>query len=202
MASLSGWLTDNWQEVLGAVTGLVCVWLAALRNVATFPIGIVNNIVFAWLFLGVALYAEAGLQVVYLILGVHGWMAWSCRRDHDVTRSDDGFVRRTPTVAIAPLLAAGIAGTALLAWLLHAATDSTTPWPDAATTAFSLVAQYMLNRRWLETWLVWIAVDVALVALLIHKGLLITAGLYGIFIMICVFGFLRWRSGLRSPASV
>src|ERR671927_891152 len=103
------WLADNWTEVLGFGTGALCVFLAARRNIWNFPIGIANNVVFIVLFVGSALYADAGLQLVYLALGVHGWVAWSRRPP-----LEGGFVGRTPARAVLPLLACAVAGTAVL----------------------------------------------------------------------------------------
>ena len=97
-----------------------------------------------------------------------------------------------PRRSILPLVLAAVAGTALIAFALHSYTDSTTEIADAATTSVSLVAQYMLNRRWLENWFVWIAVDVAYVGLFLYKGLNITAALYLLFIGLCVFGLRGW----------
>lgn len=185
---MTAWLAGHWAEILGFGTGAACVVLAARRHLATFPVGIANNLVFVVLFTGSALYADAGLQVVYLVLGVHGWLAWSRREPRQQ------FARSTPASAVVPLAAAGLAGTALLTWVLAAYTDSTTELADAATTAGSLVAQYLLNRRWRETWAVWIAVDIGYVGLYAVKGLWITAALYLLFIGLCVAGWRAWRA--------
>lgn len=192
------WLVANWTEVLGFSTGLACVALAARRNIWTFPIGIANNLVFLTLFWGAALYAEAGLQILYLVLGVLGWAGWVRARGTPT----HPFVRHTPRRAIAPLVAAAVAGSAALIWVLHVATDSTTEVADGATTAVSVVAQVMLNLRWLQTWYVWIAVDVALVALFASKGLFLTSALYGVFIVLCVLGLRSWRAEMRERASL
>lgn len=189
------WLAASWTEILGFATGLTCVYLAARRNVWTFPIGIANNLVFIWLFLGTALYGEAALQLVYIVLGVAGWVAWSRAR-----ATAQPFVRHAPRAALGWLVLAGAAATLVIAWALHAHTDSVTEVPDAATTAFSLVAQVMLNKRWLESWYVWIAVDVALVVLLAVKGLTITAALYLVFIGLCVTGLRGWRAEMLERA--
>lgn len=183
------WLADNWTEVLGFGTGALCVLLAARRNIWNFPIGIANNLVFIVLFVGSALYADAGLQVVYLVLGAMGWIAWARRRPEAV----EGFASATPRRAIVPLVLAAVAGTAVLTVVLTTFTDSTTQLADASTTAVSLIAQYMLNRRWIENWFVWIAVDVVYVALYAVKGLFITGALYLLFIALCVGGYRAWR---------
>ncbi|GAA4742288.1 nicotinamide riboside transporter PnuC [Amnibacterium soli] len=183
------WLADNWTEVLGFGTGALCVLLAARRNIWNFPIGIANNLVFIVLFVGSALYADAGLQVVYLVLGAMGWFAWARRRPEAV----EGFASSTPRRAIVPLVLAAVAGTAVLTVVLTAFTDSTTQLADASTTSVSLVAQYMLNRRWIENWFVWIAVDVVYVGLYAVKGLFITGALYLLFIALCIGGYRAWR---------
>lgn len=185
------WLATNWVEVVGFATGAGCVLLAARRNILTFPLGIANNLVFIVLFAGAALYADLGLQLVYLGLGVAGWIAWARGQapDHRIA------TRAMPARAVPLLAAAGLAATVVMALLLGL-TDSTTEIADSGTTAGSLIAQVMMNRRWIQSWYVWIAVDVAYVALFAHKDLWITAALYGLFIVLCGYGLRTWR---RAP---
>ncbi len=182
------WILTEWTQVLGFATGAACVLLAARRNVWTYPIGIANNLVFLVVFVPAGLYASAALQVVYLVLGVHGWWRWTRGVEHDRE-----YVARTPRRAVPWLIVAAVAGTALLTWVLATFTDSQVALADAATTSASLVAQYMLNRKWIENWFVWIGVDIAFVALSIATGLWIIAALYALFIGLCVGGLLSWR---------
>ena len=181
-------LLAEWMQILGFATGAACVFLAGRRNVWSYPIGIANNIVFLAVFVPAGLYAAAGLQLVYLALGVHGWIRWTHGAEHDKT-----YIARTPRRAVASLIVAGLAGAGVLAWVLTTFTDSQVALADAATTAASLVAQYMLNRKWIENWFVWIAVDIAFVALSIATGLWIIAALYALFIGLCVYGLRTWR---------
>jgi nicotinamide mononucleotide transporter len=189
------WLTSNWTEIFGFVTGALCVFFAARRNIWTFPLGLASNVVFFVVFVEYALYADAGLQVVYAVLAVTGWIGWNRARADDHRAA----TRRLPPRLIPGLLVAAVAGTALLTFVLVTLTDSTTPVADAGTTTVSLVAQFMLNRRWIESWFVWISVDVAYIGLFLYKGLWITAALYVIFIALCVHGWLTWR---RAPHEV
>jgi len=186
------WLVAHWTEIFGFTTGVACVYLAARRRRLNFVFGVVSAAVFMVVFFEVALYADMALQVVYIVLGVTGWIGWSR------ARADDTLVAtvRTPTRSIPILVAAFVAITALLAVILSTFTDSQTAIADAATTAGSLVAQFMLNRRWIESWFVWIAVDIAYIGLYIHKELYITGALYLVFIGICVHGYVTWR---RAP---
>ncbi|MDF2555885.1 MAG: nicotinamide riboside transporter PnuC [Microbacterium sp.] len=182
------WLASSWAEILGFATGLACVILAGRRNVWTYPIGIANNIVFVALFASSGIYASAGLQVVFLAFGVHGWWRWTRRVEQDAD-----YVGTTPRRAVVPLIAAGIAGVALLWWILATFTDSQVAVADAATTSASLVAQYMLNRKWIQNWFVWIAVDVVFAVLALSQGLWITALLYVVFIAVCAISWRSWR---------
>jgi nicotinamide mononucleotide transporter len=189
------WLASSWPEVLGFITGLACVILAARRNVWTYPIGIANNLVFVVLFAGNGIYASAALQIVFLGFGVHGWWRWTRRIEQD-----PDYVATAPRRVIVPLVVSGVVGTALLWWMLTVFTDSHVALADAATTAGSLVAQYMLNRKWIQNWFVWIAVDIAFAALALSQGLWITAVLYVLFIAISAGGWWSWR-GLRDAAT-
>jgi nicotinamide mononucleotide transporter len=182
------WILAEWMQIVGFATGAACVILAARRNVWTYPVGIANNLVFLVVFVPAGLYAAAGLQLVYLAFGVHGWIRWTRGAEHDRT-----YIARTPRRAVPWLIGAGVVGTAALAWVLATFTDSQVALADAATTSASLVAQYMLNRKWRENWFVWIGVDVAFVALSIATGLWIIAGLYALFVGLCIGGWVGWR---------
>lgn len=189
------WILAEWMQILGFATGAACVLLAARRNVWTYPIGIANNLVFLSVFVPAGIYASAGLQVVYLVLGVHGWFRWTRRIEHDRE-----YVARTPRRAVTWLIVVAVVGTLVLTWLLDTYTDSQVALADAATTSASLVAQYMLNRKWIESWWVWIGVDVVFVALSIATGLWIIAALYALFIVLCVGGLRSW-SRLRNETT-
>jgi nicotinamide mononucleotide transporter len=182
------WILAEWTQILGFATGAACVLLAARRNVWTYPIGIANNLVFLVVFVPAGLYASAALQIVYLVLGVHGWLRWTRGVEHDRE-----YVARTPRRVVPWLVVAALAGTAVLTVVLTVFTDSQVALADAATTSASLVAQYMLNRKWIENWWVWIGVDVAFVALSIATGLWIIAALYALFVVLCVGGLRSWR---------
>jgi nicotinamide mononucleotide transporter len=184
----------SWTEVAGFATGALCVWLVVRRNIWNFPVGIANNVFFIVLFVEAGLYGDAGLQVVYIGLGVIGWYWWL----HGGIGHTRLTVRPTPSYV---WLLAGVA-IACLTWLLTAAltayTDSTVAGWDALTTAMSLTAQFMLNRKWIGTWWVWISADVVYILLYASKGLWLTGALYVLFMCLCVIGLRQWRGELDS----
>lgn len=182
-------------EVIGFVTGVGCVWLAARENVWNWPVGIVNAVSYIIVFFGAKLYADCGLQVVYAVISVYGWWSWlhggRNRSELPITRIRSGAI---------PLLAlTTAAATAVLMLLLRRFTDSTVPFWDGLTTAMSLTAQYMLARKIIENWWLWMAADVFYVALYIYKALYLTAVLYVIFFALCVVGIVRWQKLLGAP---
>lgn len=182
----------SWIEVFGFATGALCVWLVVKRNIWNFPIGMANNLFFLVLFIQAGLYADAGLQVVYLWLAVVGWYWWL----HGAADRGPLHVTRTPRSALPWLAGAVLVMTAVMAWVLATYTDSTVPVWDGLTTALSLTAQFMLNRKWIGNWLVWITADVLYIGLYGYKDLWLTSVLYGIFLVMCVVGFVQWRRAM------
>ncbi|OKJ07425.1 nicotinamide riboside transporter PnuC [Kitasatospora sp. CB01950] len=184
-------------EWLGFVTGAICVWLTVRTNVWTFPVGIANNGFFLVVFGTAGLYADAGLQVVFLALGAHGWWQW-LRRDTAGGRLE---VRRGGPRAIGVAIAAVVPATALLTWLLTAVHD-TAPFWDALTTALSLAAQWLLNTKRIETWYLWMAADLIYIPLYVAKGLYPTAAVYVLFLGLCGYGLRTWRRTPGHPGGV
>ncbi|MFD3728230.1 nicotinamide riboside transporter PnuC [Streptomyces sp. NPDC058671] len=183
----------SWTEVLGFGSGALCVWLVARQHLANWPIGIANNLFFVLLFTQAGLYADAGLQIVFIILAVYGWWTWT----HGGGPGSDALpVRRTTRTEWTWLLTAGVVGTLALTLLLDRATDSTVPFWDALTTALSLMATYGQCRKRLESWWLWIAADVVYVPLYAHKELYLTSLLYLGFMTLCVLGLRGWTRDL------
>ncbi len=184
-------------ELLAAVTGAVSVWLSVRQNIWSWPTAIVNVVLYAVVFREAKLYADMGLQVIYAILSVYGWYQWLYGgAGHTTLRVS----RTTPRVgAVLTLIAA--TSSALLGVLLHRATDAALPFMDSFLSSTSLVAQWMMTRKLLENWLVWIGVDVLYVGMFIYKGLYLTAGLYAMFLALAVKGYLDWRRSMTEGAA-
>ena len=182
----------SWTEALGFATGAVSVWLYVLQNVWAWPTGIANSAFWLVLFWGSRLYLDAGLQIVYIGLGVWGWYWWLRGGE----RGGRLTVSRTPRVEAWLLVGIGILATLGLWWAM-VAVDDALPLPDAATTVVSLIAQYMLTRKLLANWWCWIAVDVAYVVMYASQHLYLTAALQPLFIAMCVVGLRQWRAELR-----
>jgi nicotinamide mononucleotide transporter len=193
------WAQVTWLELWGDVTGLLCVWLVARQNIWNWPLGIVNNVLFLVLFWRSKLYADAVLQIVFAILGAYGWTMWL-----RVSGSGLGLgppVRQTTTTEWAGIALFLVVAQSAGYWWLAYRTDSPVPFWDTAVLTLSLAALYGQARKLLESWYLWIAVDVISVPLYVVRGLLPTALLYFLFGCLCVKGLLNWREALRQQAS-
>ncbi len=181
----------SWAELFGFVTGIACVALAVAQRIETFPVGIANNVFFVILFTDARLFADAALQIVFIVLGVMGWWVWATR-----VRSPLAVTRAGPRLLLATALGVGVA-TLILIPILRAAHGAAPGW-DAATTSMSLGAQLLLNLKRLETWYVWIAVDLIYVPLYFSRDLNLTALVYIVFLALCVQGWRQWRTAVTA----
>lgn len=182
----------TWTEILGLVTGAASVLLAVRESAWNWPVGIANNIFFLILFWKAKLYADAILQIAYIIISIFGWWNW--------VRGGAGRtelpISRTTVRAGILLFIVTVGTTALLTATLRRFTDSAVPFGDGVTTALSLTAQYMLSRKLLENWWVWMTADVIYVALYCYKSLYLTGVLYLLFFAMCIAGYIGWRKSL------
>jgi nicotinamide mononucleotide transporter len=182
-------------EVAGALSGALCVYLTVRERVWCWPVGIVNAGLYAVVFGRAKLYSDSALQVVYLLMSCYGWWAWLRG-----ARGSELPVARAPRRVLWPLL--GFAAVAALGVgsVLRHRTDAALPWLDAGTTAFSLAAQVLLTRKWIENWVIWIVVDVVYVYMYVVKGLMATAVLYTLFLVLALAGLVEWRRSLARAA--
>jgi nicotinamide mononucleotide transporter len=175
-------------DLLGFVTGIVCVWLTARANMWNFPIGIANSAILGLVFFEQRLFADASLQIVFILLSVQGLLAWL---KHGQT-AESAPVLHSSRRELGLLAVSVVTVLPGLCWLLGRLNGSA-PLVDALVASLSLAAQWLLNRRMLETWALWVIVDLISIPLYISRNLPLIAGLYLIFLGLCWQGFLRWR---------
>jgi nicotinamide mononucleotide transporter len=184
-------------EIVAALFGVVSVFLSVRQNIWSWPTAIVNVGMYIIVFYESRLYADTGLQVVYVVLNAYGWYHWL----YGGKNRTELPVTRTPMRLGAFLAGLVAAGTMLIGTLLARNTDAALPYIDAMTTSTSLVAQWMMTRKLLENWVIWVAVDVVYIGMYIYKSLYVTAVLYFIFLVLSAMGFFQWRRSItaRSP---
>jgi nicotinamide mononucleotide transporter len=182
-------------EDLGFITGALTVWLTVVENIWNFPIGIANDLFFFILFLQVGLFADMGLQVLYVILGVQGWYLW-------LRGGQNKTALKVSTISSKELLILALStviATSGLTIYLHHLQDSAPLW-DALTTVLSVVAQYMLNKKFMENWFAWILADLIYIPLYAFSQLYLTGVVYLVFLVMCLLGLRAWQQSRRNYA--
>jgi nicotinamide mononucleotide transporter len=179
-------------EAVGVVTGILGVWLTTRQKIWCWPVGIVSVASFIVVFGRAKLYGAMGLQVVYVLLLAYGWYAWL----HGGEDRGALKVSRLPRRLALGLLVLGAAASGGAGYWLRVETDHVLPYVDGFSTSFSLVAQWMQARKYLENWLVWVVVDVVYVGMSLSQELTLTAGLYAVYVGLALVGFRDWRRSI------
>ncbi len=180
----------NWLELIASILGIISVWFVVQRNIWAFPVGIVMVGMYFFIFYEAKYYGDMVLQVVFVVMQVHGWYEWS-RGD----RADDD---RISVQKLAPqqwLLTGGllVVGTLGIGYLLQRFTDAALLWVDALTTTLSLLAQWWMNKKYLDNWTLWIIADAIYLYQYAYKALYFTTVLYAVFLVLAVVGLREWR---------
>jgi nicotinamide mononucleotide transporter len=181
-------------QIVGTLLGLVYLWLEYKANIWVWIVGAIMPLVHGVLYLTSGIYADAAMQLYYVAAGIYGLMVW--RRAPK--KESDGVIKHTPRnwyLSLAALY--GVLHVAIYLFLVEF-TDSRVPLFDSMSTALSIVAMWMLSRKLVEQWLVWLVVDMISVGLYIYKGIPVTAGLYTLYCVLAVMGYMRWRKVARS----
>jgi nicotinamide mononucleotide transporter len=187
----------NPLEIAGFVTGALSVWLAVRQSPWNWPVGVANAAFFLLLFYRARLYGDMSLQVLFIAICLLGWYRWLFG---GAGHSRLGVTRISSREALA-YTAAGIAATAVVTPYLRNIGDAS-PLLDALTTVLSVEAQYLMTRKVIEHWLVWMAADVIYVWLYAERGLYLTSVLYVVFFAMCLVGLRDWRRDLATaPAA-
>jgi nicotinamide mononucleotide transporter len=183
-------------EMIAAGCGLFNIYLTVRQNIWSWPVGVVMVSLYIYIFFNAKLYSDAGLQVFFLVMQFYGWYQWS-RGGVEHSRSLSA-VKRLGRRGWILTVAGVLAGTAVLGPTLHRYTDASLPYPDSFTTILSVIAQFLLTRKVLENWVLWIVADVVYIGMYTTKSLYPTAALYVVFLGLCVKGYRDWKA---SPAT-
>jgi nicotinamide mononucleotide transporter len=177
----------NALEIAGFVTGALSVWLAVRQNPWNWPFGVANAVCFLVLFWQARLYGDMALQVLFIAICLLGWYRWLFGGEgHSRLRVS----HITPRAAIVYAFL-GVSATAAFTPYLRSVGDAS-PLLDALTTVLSVEAQYLMTRKVIEHWWVWIAADVVYIWLYASRGLYLTSLLYVVFLAMCVVGLRDW----------
>jgi nicotinamide mononucleotide transporter len=177
-------------ELIAVVSGLITVGLAARNHVLNWPIGLINVLCSFVILIHVKLYADSALQIFFAVLSIYGWIHWR-------GGGTPAPVIRCPWRELVVAFAITIIATAGIYLALTWWTDGRLPVFDASILTLSVLATYLQARRAIESWFVWILVDVISIPVYVERGLPFFAGLYAVFLVICFFGLWYWAQDLN-----
>ncbi|MBQ2025500.1 MAG: nicotinamide mononucleotide transporter [Paludibacteraceae bacterium] len=184
-------------QIIGVVLGLLYLYLEFKANIWLWFVGLIMPVVHSILYFSKGLYADGMMEVYYVFAGLYGWIVWRQKQPQGTTMA----ISHTPAKITLPLVGIYALLHAALFCFLYFCTDSTVPFFDSMTTALSMIAMWMLSRKYVEQWLVWLVVDVITVFLYFYKEIPITACLYAVYSALAIVGYWRWNRLARVSAS-
>ena len=196
LQQLTEWLSINRIELSGAILGILYVLFSIRQNIYTWPTGLLTSVLYIVVFFNSALYASAGLQVYYVFISIYGWYFW-LRGNNTKSKS------QIPVQNISHRLILKITITTLLIYisilfLLINFSDSDVPFLDSLTTSLSITATWMLARKYIEHWIIWIFIDIVSSGLYIYKNLWPTVVLYSVYTIMAIIGYAEWKKDLKA----
>ena len=190
---MTGWIADHIIEIFGAVTGIIYVFLEIKQNIWLWPVGIATSATYIYVFRVNGFYADMLLQVYYLIISIYGWWAWRHGSVKTNDRKNDLKIKRLTIRTSVRISAVTLLIFALMWYVLDNFTDSPVPLWDAIITTLSVVATWMLTRKILEQWHVWIIANAIAIAVYVFKGMYPTVILFIVYFVMAVEGLREWK---------
>ncbi|WP_167882351.1 nicotinamide riboside transporter PnuC [Leptospira sarikeiensis] len=179
--------------MLGSIFGFICVALYTRRNLLSWPAGLIQVLIFVYVFYEVKLYSDMFLHIVFVFLQIYGWVNWANEKE---TKGDIQIRRLNYKIffltGIIGIVCTYLLGTGMQNW-----TDASFPYTDAGLAVFSLIAQWMIAKKILENWLYWIIIDICSIALYAFKELYFTCGLYFLFFILSIIGYYSWSLSIN-----
>lgn len=205
MDFITGLPWDNILEVAGFIIGLLYLWWEYHADSRLWFASIVMPTISMWIYFSKGLYADFGINIYYFLIAIYGYAVWTRSRRHApaVAETDKNEQEERPIISIPRPQLFGCGTVFMVLWGalylgLRFLTDSTVPLADSFTTALSIVAMWMLARKYLEQWIAWIAVDAVCIGLYAYKGIYLYAILYALYTVIAFLGLRNWRRIMHS----
>ena len=199
----------SWMEITATIFGLACVWLTVKANIWNWPVGLVQVFLYIFVFWQAKLYSDAGLQVVYIIVGIYGWWYWlhgsKNKTEVQITsiyNPKRWSVQNLYRNELLRWTLIAVLGTGLWGWIMATHTDAACPYADGFVVVTSLVAQWLMAKKKLESWWFWIAVDVMAVDVYLYKDLYFTSALYAVFLGLAITGYFAWKKTFQEKCNL
>lgn len=192
--SLFGLINTSLLEILSFALAIAMVILNIKQSPWAWLFAIISAALYAFVFFEARIYGDMVLQFVFVIVSVWGWYQWL----FGGSNKQGIALSRLSTRGWVIVVAAWVLAYVIIATLLSAFTDTDVAHIDAFLTAGSLIAQYLLTRKTIENWHLWIGIDLLYIGLYLHKDLYLTAVLYGLFALLAFIGLLAWKKSLTA----
>lgn len=187
-------------EILGFVVGLLYLWYEYHASWRMWIVSVIMPCISMWIYFRKGLYADFSINIYYLVIAVYGYIVWRVGKPGK-KQGAPRAISRMPLWAWMVSVSSSLLLWYAIGWALETQTDSTVPWYDAFTTALSIVGMWMLARKYIEQWLVWIIVDVVCVWLYAYKGIYFYSALYAIYTVIAFFGYAKWLRMMKNGSA-
>lgn len=194
--SITEWLLSNRIELLGAILGILYVVFSIRQNIFTWPTGLLTSALYIIVFYKSALYASMGLQVYYVFISIYGWYFWL--KGKTTKNKSQTQVQNVKKPLIIKIVAVTILIYGFILFILFNFSDSDVPMLDSLTTTFSITATWMLARKYIEHWIIWIFVDIVSAGLYVYKNLWPTVILFMVYTIMAFIGYNEWKKDLQS----
>lgn len=190
-------LTRNWFEISGVLISLIYLYFSIKQKIWLWPFGILSALFYMLIYFQSKFYADMGLQVYYFFVSIYGWYVWTSSKPGKTDEKASLIVTRTSSQ-----LWLSLSIVMLILWIgiffiLIKFTDSEIPAWDAFTTAASVIATWMLARKLIDHWLLWIIIDLVSMSLYIYKGLYPTSVLFAIYSIMALVGYRTWKNEMK-----
>jgi nicotinamide mononucleotide transporter len=192
--SILSWILANKIELLGAIPGLIYVFLSIRQHILTWPFGLISSFFYIIVFFQAGVYAMMALQGYYVAVSIYGWHYWL--KSNTEHQNGQIYVNQLGQRGIILVIMVSIILMALVYLLLTYYTDTNVPVSDSFTTSLSITGTFLLARKYIENWIIWIAVDLVTIGLCIGKGLWPTVILYFVYTIMAVLGLIKWNKQL------
>ena len=188
-------LSEYWLDILTTVLGLIYIWLEYRASIALWFVGVIMPALDFWLYWSHGLYGDAGMAVYYTLAAVYGFYIWKFKKTRKQKQSLP--IIHLPRRQYLPATLFFFFAWGATYYILVTWTNSTVPLLDSFTNALSFVGMWALARKYLEQWFFWIVVDAVCCFLYIQKGIPFKAGLYGLYVVIAIAGYYKWKQMLK-----
>ena len=188
---MEAFLSGHWLDILTTVLGLIYIWLEYRASIALWVVGIIMPALDIWLYWSHGLYGDAGMAFYYTLAAFYGFYVWKFKKTRKLKQELP--IIHMPRRQYLPATVCFFLAWGAIYYILITWTKSTVPVLDSFTNALSFIGLWALARKYLEQWLFWMVVDVVCCMLYVQKGIPFKAGLYGLYVLIAIAGYYKWK---------